>query len=207
MKYAAELIGTFFLVLTIGMVALEPGAGNFAGIAIGAVLLALVYAGRHISGAHYNPTITLSLVVRGRCTPAEILPYWIAQLIGAVLAAFATMYLKGGGAAAPMTIATVPALVAEFLFTFALAWVILNVATSKNTEGNSYFGIAIGLVVTAGVYAVGDISAAAFNPAVAIALATMGIVEASTLWIYMAACFSAAALAGIVFKVVNPDDA
>lgn len=207
MKYVAEFIGTFFLVFTIGMTVLDPGAGSFAPIAIGAVLMVMVYAGGHISGAHYNPAVTLAIVVRGRCSVGEMVPYWISQIVGAVVAAFLVMFLKGGGAPAAMTPPTVPSLLAEFLFTFALAWVVLNVATSKNNDGNSFYGLAIGFTVMAGAFAVGGISGGAFNPAVAIGITTMGIVGAGSIWIYLVACLAGGAVAGAVFKAVNADDA
>ena len=207
MKFVAEFIGTFFLVFTIGMVVLEPGAGALAPIAIGAVLMVMVYAGAHISGAHYNPAVTLALVVRGRCSVGEMIPYWISQIVGAVVAAFLVMFLKGGGAPVAMTPPTVPSLLAEFLFTFALAWVVLNVATSKNNEGNSFYGLAIGFTLMVGAFAVGGISGGAFNPAVAIGITTMGIVGIGSIWIYLVACLAGGAVAGAVFKAVNSDDA
>lgn len=207
MKYVAEFIGTFFLVFTIGMVVLEPGAGNLAPLAIGSALMVMVYACGHISGAHFNPAVTLAIVVRGRTPAGEMIAYWIAQIVGAVIAAFLVMFLKSGGAPVAMTPPTVPALLAEFLFTFALAWVVLNTATSKNTQGNSFYGLAIGFTVMTGAYAVGGISGGAFNPAVAIGITTMGIVGAGSIWIYLVACLAGGAVAGVAFKAVNADDA
>lgn len=202
-KLAVEAIDTFFLVLTIGLVVLQPGPGALAPLAIGAVLMAMVYAGGHVSGAHYNPAVTLAVLIRGLCTPAELGGYWAAQIAGAVLAALA---LGGLGVAAPGAAAT-PAvgasLLAEFLFTFALAYVVLNVATTKGTSGNSYYGLAIGLVVVAGAYAVGGISGGAFNPAVAVGITAMGIAAPAFIWVYLVAGLAGGATAALLFNALD----
>src|SRR6201993_1268715 len=113
----------------------------------------------------------------------------IFQVMGAVLAALVVKFLKGGAAVAPLQPATVPALLAEFLFTFALVYVVLNVATAKGSSGNSFYGLAIGFTVLAGAFAVGGISGGAFNPAVAIGATTMGLSPWSNIWIYLVAEF------------------
>jgi aquaporin Z len=143
-KYVTELIGTFFLVLTIGTTIIAGAAGVIPPLAIGAVLMVMVFAGGHVSGAHYNPAVTLGIWMRGRLVAKDILPYVLFQLIGALLAAVVVGYVKGGAAVKPMTFAVGPALVAEFLFTFALVYVILNATTAKATAGNSFYGLAIG---------------------------------------------------------------
>lgn len=204
-KYAYELIGTFFLVLTIGLVVVPGAAGALAPVAIGGVLAALVFMGGHASGAHYNPGVTLAIWLRGRLPAADILPYIGAQLIGAVLASLAVVYLAGPGT--PMVIESVPrALLGEALFTFALVFVVLNVATAKGTVGNSFYGIAIGLTVLAGAYAVGGLSGGAFNTAVAAGLAIMKLVPAEDIWIHVAANLGAGAAAGLAFKALQPQD-
>jgi aquaporin Z len=86
-KYIAEFIGTFFLVLTIGCTVIGAGTGVIAPLAIGAALMIMVYAGGHISGGHYNPAVTLGVLIRGKVNGADVLPYWIAQLLGAAVAA------------------------------------------------------------------------------------------------------------------------
>ncbi len=196
-KYAMELVGTFFLVFTIGCTVVGNGAGALAPLAIGAVLMVMVFAGGHISGAHYNPAITLGVWMRGKCETKDVAPYIISQLIGSVLAALAVKYLKAGAPVTPMTLATVPALLAEFLFTFALVFVVLNTATSKGTAGNSFYGLAIGFTVLAGAFAVGNISGGAFNPAVAVGITTMGLAAWPSIWIYWLAEFAAGAAAAL----------
>ncbi len=204
-KYLTEFIGTFFLVLTIGCTVIPGSAGVIPPLAIGAVLMVMVFAGGHISGAHYNPAVTLSVWMRGRCETKDLVPYWAAQIAGAAAAAGTAGYLVGPGT--PMTIESVPhALVAELLFTFALVWVVLNVATAKGTEGNSFYGLAIGMTVMTGAFAVGGISGGAFNPAVAIGIGIMKLVDLSQIWIHLVGTFAGAALAAVIFKVVNPDD-
>jgi aquaporin Z len=205
-KYATELIGTFFFVLTIGCTVIPGAAGVIAPLAIGSALMVMVYAGGHVSGAHYNPAVTLAVFLRGRCPLQDVVPYWVSQVVGAILAALVVGYLRGRPAGAPLMSGVGPALAAEFLFTFALAYVVLNTATAKGTAGNSNYGLAIGMTVMAAAFAVGDISGGAFNPAVAIGIATMGLVAWSSLWIYLVACFAGGAAAALVFKALNPND-
>jgi len=205
-KYAVELIGTFFLVLTIGLVVIEPGAGAFAPVAIGSVLMVMIYAGGHISGAHYNPAVTLAVWMRGRCSGNDVPGYMISQFAGAIIAAFAVFLIKGDVPVEVGVIATVPSLLAEFLFTFALCYVVLNVATSKKTDGNSFYGLAIGFTVLVGAYAVGSVSGGAFNPAVAVGVITMGLMDISSIWIFLVANFLGGIAAAIAFNALNPDD-
>ena len=205
-KYLTELIGTFFFVLTIGLTVIGAGAGVIPPLAIGAALMVMVFAGGHISGGHYNPAVTLAVFLRGRCEARDVVPYWTAQLVGALAAAVTVGYLRSGATVAAMIPPVGPAIVAELLFTFALAYVVLNVATSKGTAGNSFYGLAIGLTVMVGAFSVGDISGGAFNPAVALGLCAMGIVAWPSLWLYLAADFTGAALAAVVFRQLNPAD-
>jgi aquaporin Z len=205
-KYITEFIGTFFLVLTIGCAVVIGGAGVIAPLAIGSALMVMIYAGGHISGAHYNPAVTLGVWMRGRCATKDVVPYWVFQILGACLAALVLNYLKGTAEAKPMKLNVGPALVAEFLFSFALVFVVLNVATAKATSGNSFYGLAIGFTVLAGAFAVGSISGAAFNPAVAVAISVMGLSSWSNIWIYLVANFGGAAVAAATFKFLNPED-
>lgn len=203
-KYIAEFIGTFFLVLTIGCTVIGGGTAVIAPLAIGAALMVMIYAGGHISGAHYNPAVTLGVLIRGRLNAADALPYIVAQLAGAAAAAVAVKFLRAGIAVPPIAIKAGPALLAEFLFTFALVYVVLNAATAEGTSGNSFYGLAIGLTVMTGAFAVGDISGGAFNPAVAVAISMLGISSWSNLWIYLLANFAAGAVAAFVFNLINP---
>ena len=206
-KYLTEFIGTFFLVLTVGCTIYSGAQGVIPPLAIGAVLMAMVYAGGHISGAHYNPAITVAVYVRGRCPASDIVPYIGAQLAGAGLAAVSALALLGkpAGPGGPLRSVSA-ALLAEFLFTFALAWVVLNVATSNDNAGNSFYGLAIAMTVIAGAFAVGHISGGVFNPAVAISISIMGLAGWSNIWVYLLGTFGGAVVAAIAFKAVNPED-
>jgi aquaporin Z len=205
-KYATELIGTFFLVLTVGCTVVAGGAGVIPPLAIGAALMVMVFAGGHLSGAHYNPAVTLGVFLRGRCPGADVVPYMVAQVVGAGLAAGVVLYLRAGAAVSALAAAAGPALVAEFLFTFALVWVVLNTATAKATSGNSFYGLAIGMTVMVGAFAVGDISGGAFNPAVAVGASAMGLLPWSNLWLYLVAELLGGAAAALVFKALHPED-
>jgi aquaporin Z len=205
-KYLVEFIGTFFLVLTIGLAVLEPGAGAMAPVAIGCALMGMVYAGGHISGAHYNPAVTLAVWLRGRCPARDVTPYMGAQIIGGLVASFMVLFVKGPSAVPPARPDPVPALLVEFLYTFALCYVVLNVATSRNTVGNSFYGLAIGFTVTAGAYSAGAISGGAFNPAVAVGITVMGLSSLGSMWIFLLANFLGGALAAATFTFLNPED-
>jgi aquaporin Z len=202
-KAVVEGIGTFFLVLTIGMVVLEPGAGAFAPIAIGSILMVMIFAGGHVSGGHYNPAVSLGVFVRGRMSAPEMFAYWAAQLAGAALAMVAVRTLKGAVTVVPIAPAVGAAFLAEFLFTFALVYVVLNVATARKNDGNSHYGLAIGFTVMVGAYSVGAISGGAFNPAVAVGITMLGIVPAASLWIYLAANLLGGAAAGVLFNALD----
>ncbi len=206
MKYLVEFIGTFFLVTTIGSVVIEPGAGALAPLAIGSVLMVMIYAGGHVSGAHYNPAVTLAVFLRGKCPAKDVPGYMIAQVAGAAVAAGLVLFLKDSPKVEAMKPDVIKALVAEFLFTFALCYVVLNVATSKKTAGNSNYGLAIGFTVLSGAFAVGPISGGAFNPAVAVGITVLGLSSPANIWIFLVANFGAAAVAASVFKLINPDD-
>jgi len=163
--------------------------------------MVLVYAGGHLSGAHYNPAVTVALLLRGACERKLVLPYLAAQFSGALLAAGSVAILK----TKPLpTVApeVLPALLAEVLFTFLLIWVIINVATLKSTSGNNYFGFAIGGTVMTGAFTVGGISGAVFNPAVCAGLLALGVIPIGSAWIYLVANFGASFLTAFAAKAV-----
>ena len=167
-RYLTEFIGTFFLVLTVGLVVLS--GAPLGALAIGSVLMVMVYMGGHVSGGHYNPAVSLAAGFSGKLGKREVLPYWLSQLAGAVVAALAVQGILGRTfAPAPGPDASAFAtLLVELLFTFALCLVVLNTATHPKTKGNSYYGLAIGFTVLVGAIAGGPISGGAFNPAVGV---------------------------------------
>jgi aquaporin Z len=166
--------------------------------------MVMVFAGGHISGAHYNPAVTVGMLIRGKLNPADVVPYWIAQFVAAALAAVIVIKcLRAGAPVTPISPHVGPALLAEFLFTFALVYVVLNTATAEGTSGNSFYGLAIGMTVMTGAFAVGDISGGAFNPAVAFGICVLGISSWGNIWIYLLAEFAAAIVAAIIFQMIN----
>jgi aquaporin Z len=207
-KYVVELIGTFFLVFTVGAV-LYSGS-PFGPLAIGSALMIMVYAGGHISGGHFNPAVTIAALVRGRIVIGNAIGYWIAQIVGALIAAAIVRGVITPAAPVqalnPSGKALGAAVVGELLFTFALAYVVLNVATSKDHPTNSFYGLAIGFTVVVGAFAVGKISGGAFNPAVAIGAATMGLLAWPMIWLYLLVELVAGAIAGVAFRALNPGD-
>jgi aquaporin Z len=197
-KYLYEFIGTFFLVFTVGMtVSLGDNAAIVAPIAIASVLAVMIYAGGHLSGGHYNPAVSLAVFLRGKLSREDLVGYWLVQLLAGVVAAYITMYFIGTTEHSP-SMDMMKIFPAEFLFTFALCFVALNVAFSKATKGNSYFGFAIGFTVLVGAYAVGDISGAALNPAVALGVTIMNMAEWTNLWAYFVATLLAGAFAAYI---------
>ncbi len=206
-KYVVELIGTFFLVLTVGCTVLTGGTGMIPPLAIGSALMVMIYAGGHISGGHFNPAVTLGVTLRGGCTWADAPIYMAAQFFGGALAAITTCYLvHPDKAPVPMALNIGPQFLAEFLFTFALVWVVLNTATSKDTAGNSNYGLAIGFTVLTGAFAVGGISGGAFNPAVALGIAILHLTDIANIWLYLIANFAGGAVAAYLFKWASVND-
>ena len=204
-KLLTEFIGTFFLVFTIGLTAMA--ALPFGPLAIGAALTAMVYMGGRISGAHYNPAVSLAMLLRGKLANGDFVPYVVAQLLGSTAAA-ATVHLIVGKTFAPVPgdgVTAMSALLIEVLFTFALALVMLNVATHEGTGGNSHYGAAIGFTVLAGTLAGGPISGGAFNPAVGIGPtlinATLGTGSFDHLWLYLVGPLVGGVLAAAVFGI------
>jgi aquaporin Z len=237
-KYIVEFIGTFFLVLTVATTAVLLGASSpLTPLAIGSALMVMIYAGGHISGGHFNPSVTLGVWIRGRCDTKDVVPYIVAQLVGALIAVLAakTLYpeqfaaladvaAKATKAAADATAAgtAVPAakfasplsvILAEFLFTFALVYVVLNSATAKRNAGTGFYGLAIGFTVLTGAVAVGGVSGGAFNPAVAVGVSTLNSLLGTcaqlsfgTIWQHLVGELLAAGTAGLLFRALNTDD-
>ena len=199
-KIITEFIGTFFLVM---------GAALGGGLGAALALMIMIYAGGHISGAHYNPAVSLAVWIRGKSTLGDMLGYWMSQLAGGILAAVVVANLfgvEGTGTCVIPDDETIRGVAAEMLGTFALAYVVLNVATAKGTAGNSFYGIAIAGTVLAMATVIGKFSGGAYNPAVAVGLSIQKTFCWSQIWIYLAGEFAGAAVAAFIFKFNNPDD-
>jgi aquaporin Z len=204
-KYLTEFLGSFFFVLTIGLVA--TSGSPLAPLTIGFALMVVVYMGGHISGGHYNPAVTLAVYLRGKLPARDVAPYMLAQIAGAAVGAYLSyMLLDRTFAPVPGPLATtVTATMVEIVYTGLLALVVLNVATSPATEGNSYYGLAIGTTIVIAVYAGGPISGGAYNPAVAtgsiLVHAVAGDGNFGNLWIYLLGPFAGGALASVIYKL------
>lgn len=202
-KLVVEFIGTLIFVFAIGEALVN--AGPFAPLAIGTTLMVMVFAGGHISGGHFNPAVSTAAMVRGWLPSSDFVPYLVAQALGAVVAALIFLGIEdpveAGAFAGAGTM-----IVVEFLFTFALCWVVLHTATAAGTEGNSFYGLAIGFTVLVGAFAVGALSGGAFNPAVALGASIMGFFSWSDIWIYLLANFAGGIAAAWLFLYVNPPE-
>lgn len=208
-KYLTECIGTFFLALSITLSVLTDQA--LAPLAIGATLMVMVFMGGHISGGHYNPAVSLAAMLRGALASSELLPYWLSQVIGATIAVFLGNFMAGGAIdiAPGNGVNVFAALLVEIFYTFALALVVLNVATAKGTSGNSFYGLAIGFTIVVAAIAGGSISGGAFNPAVGIALSLSALADGiggGWIWLYIVGPLLGGALAAYVFKFQNKED-
>lgn len=208
-KLVAEFVGTFFLVLTIGLTTLIGSAS--APVAIAAVLTAMIYTTGHVSAAHFNPAITVAFWLRGTFPARGVGPYVLVQVAAAALAALVAFVVTGNVlVVAPAAQTSLGAFVVlEALFTFALALVILNVATAPGLAGNDHYGLSIGLVVLGGAYAAGPISGGAFNPAVALGPALVDLAvgdgrSVGALGVYLLSTVGGAALAVPVYFAMNP---
>jgi aquaporin Z len=202
-KLITELVGTFVFLTVI---AVSGSAGPLAPLAIGAALIAMVYMGGHVSGAHYNPAVSFGLFLRGVIPASTMAAYWATQLIAGILA-FGFGYLVSGhtpGIHPGAGVYWTSALAAEVVITAALVLVILNVAATKQTAGNSFYGLAIGLTVTAGAFTVGPISGGAFNPAVGVGATLEAALFVngswSDLWLYAVGPLAGAAIAAGIHR-------
>ncbi|MBS1626898.1 MAG: aquaporin [Bacteroidetes bacterium] len=205
-KYIVEFIGTFFLVFTVCMAG--STAGNFAPIAIGSALMIMIYAGGYISGAHYNPGVSVAVMIRGKLSSKDLIMYWIAQIAGGVAAAALAKYFfhYGDHATAIYLTSRKIALAAEAIGSFAIAFVVLNVATSSKTAGNSFYGLAIGFTVVAMAYTLGPITGGSFNAGVAVGGTVFGIFGANFLWVYLVGNILGGVVAGLIYNFLKPDD-
>jgi aquaporin Z len=211
-RLSAEFIGTFFLVLVVCMSTYSKVSADLQPVAIGLMLIGLIYANGYMSAAMFNPAVTLAFWLRGRIETKDALAYVAVQFIAGIAAASLTLALTMAKpivqpiAAPPQYFALIPAILSEVVGTFLMCWVILNVATSKTIEGNSFYGLAIGSTVAGLIYTLGSVSGSVFNPAVAVALDVAHIGNWSNLWIYLVGSFGGAAVAALAYRFINRDE-
>jgi aquaporin Z len=215
-KLTAEFIGTFFLYLIISLSAVAGFAGDLAPVAIGLGLTAIVFTSGFRSKAHFNPAVTAAFFITKNQPAKESLFYCIVVIAGAALAAIAALIIaptpfqaivdNGTGLHYSESFQLIPALLSEFLFTFALVWVILNVAVAKDNAGNGFYGIAIGFVVATGAFSVGSVSGASLNPAVNVGLLIHQVIDLKLFAIYSVIQVLAGLAASLVFVSIEPKD-
>jgi len=208
-RLLTEFVGTLLFLFSISAAVLS--GTPMAPLAIGAALMAVVYMGGHVSGGHYNPAVSLAVLIRGKMTAGDLLPYWVAQVLGALTGCFLASLATGKSFAVMPGegVATLGAVLVEVVFTFFLCLVVLNVATAKATAGNSYFGLAIGFTIVVAAFGGGPVSGGAFNPAVATGAAINSVIHgqgAGPLWMYWVGPLMGGVLAGGTFKLQNPGD-
>lgn len=207
-KYLVEFIGTFFLVFTVGSAVLLGGKGVIPAISIGFMLMVMVYAGGHVSGGHYNPAVSLAAAIRGALPTNQIIPYWISQVLGAVVASgLLNIFVMNPPYPECCEYNPIALILGEFLFTYALCYVVLQTATTKKLEGNSFYGLAIGSTVTVGAFAVGGIFCyGAFNPAVAVGLGVYQVTCWSCVLMTILANLVAAIAAAYTYRFVCSEE-
>lgn len=204
-KYLGEAIGTFFFVLSIGLAVKFGGA--MTALVVGTALAVLVYAGGHISGAHYNPAVTLGLATSGKLSWSQVIPYWISQLVGAIIAGLLVAWIIWGKlTTVTLDPSALKVIVVEFLYTFALVWVVHNVAATKANEGNSFYGWAIGFIVFVWAVTVGSISGWGFNPAVVIGSWFDGLFATSMIWQHLVWQLLGWIVAGLVYRGITTNN-
>lgn len=203
-KYLAEFIGTFFLVFTVDSVILYCKEDVIGAIAVGFILMVMVYASGRISGGHYNPAVSFACAIRGVLPYRQLLPYWIAQIAGALTASFTALPFMPAKVLPRIAYTPAELVIGEFLFTFVLCWVVLLTTTSDKTKGNSYYGLAIGATVTVGIFAIGGVLGyGTFNPAVSLSLYFIK----TGYWVFLTysvfASFAGSVVASKVFKLIS----
>jgi len=199
----AELVGTF--VFAFAVIGAVNSGSDLTPLAIGFVLMVMVYATGHISGAHLNPAVSVGVWARGALDVKGLIAYIVAQLVGAGLAGALSFAVWPLGKE-PQKIEIGPAFLVEALWTLVLVYVVLNVATSKDHPNNSFYGLAIGSTVFVGAVAVGGISGGGFNPAISLGLAITGHFAWSAYWLYFIAPIVGAAIAAVIFRALNTHD-
>ena len=202
-KYLVELIGAFFLMLVISMSVLTPGAGSSAPIAIGLLLMAMIFAGyRDRQWHYYNPALALAEGLANKLGLKLIGGYWLAQVVGALLAVPIILYFKRAPIPLP-DIGILPIALTEALFTFALSYAAIGLSQSKWGSLRVFVPVAVGAVVVASAYAIGAVSGAMLNPAITIAMMAVGLLPSKMVTVYLAAQLLAALAAWLVWRVTK----
>ena len=204
-----EFIGTLLLTYTVCITAVWGSSGGIhPGFLIATILMVMIYCLGHISGAHFNPTVTVSIWINGSFKRGDVFPYAVSQLVagvsGAILSGLTysrqNIQAKTEPESLLLNSEIHEVLLSEFAFTFALVYVILYVAFNEGTSGNHYYGVAIASVVLIGAILVGDVSMASFNPAVTISLISVGKLTITQSWMHLIPQLAAGPFAAWVYS-------
>jgi len=207
-KYVAEFVGTYLLVFTVGCNVLA-GTATWAATSIACILMVSIYALGGVSGANFNPAVSVALGLSNKLEWKEVGIYCVVQIIAGVCAglSYGALFFEVFNLEPQPGFGWWEAGLVEVLYTCMLCFVVLNVATASKNAGNQFYGLAIGFVIIAGGYAAGNISGGAFNPAVAfgidISSAGLGFGWG---FAYLAYELIGAAMAAGLFRVVRPDE-
>jgi MIP family channel proteins len=210
-RYAVEFIGTFGIVFApVALSASGHFAGGDAGLMAaawvsGLAVLAMIYALGHISAAHFNPAVTLGFAVAGRFPWRYVLPYWIAEFLGGIVAAglAALLFGSGHGAHIPASGPLSRAVGVEAVLTFFLMLVIISVATDKRVAG-AVPGLAIGLTVVFDVLIGGPVTGGSMNPARSLGPALFaGHGALAVYWVYVVGPALGAVVAARIYEAVR----
>ncbi|MBK7796838.1 MAG: aquaporin [Saprospiraceae bacterium] len=202
-KLIAELIGSFFICF-VACLCYNSNLGQVSGIVIGLALMGMIYAGGHVSGAHYNPAVTLAALIRGKISVAEVPGYILVQLVGALLAGLmVSTFFLGVAKSVDVGMKVPQMMMGEMLGSFAIVYVLFNVVGSKDTAGNSFYGMAVGLTQAAIIIAMGSIAVVALNPAIALSCVASGVIGFKDLWLYLVGELLGAVLAALYFVYIH----
>lgn len=206
-NYVMEFLGTFFFVLAIGLTE-DP-------IAFGVMLMAMVYIGAHISGAHYNPAVSLGVYLRGKLHSSLLAGYMMAQTAGAFIAAAFFNHLAGKfllpSPSADFALWEVG--VIEGLFAFVLVMVVLTVTSTSKLRNNDIYGVAIGFTLFAIALSGRMVSGGVYNPAIIVGSALFNALKGGemaftihALIAYVAGPLIGGAAASYAFEYLNPEE-
>mmetsp|Transcript_47498 Transcript_47498/g.146290 ORF Transcript_47498/g.146290 Transcript_47498/m.146290 type:complete len:495 (-) Transcript_47498:143-1627(-) len=212
--YVAEFLGTFVVVFTVGSCVLAPGNPVWNPTSIGCVLMVMVYVMGSISGGNLNPAVSVALALVGALRWSTAVAYSLVQLLGGLAAGFCCRALF-----APRAVQVEPgpgftrgyAMIAETIYTFMLCFVVCNCIVSKRSnpkdDRSQFYAPAVGFAVVSAGYAVGSVSGACVNPAVAIGLDVSAVGQATGLgWTWAFAELLGALLAAALYRLLRPED-
>ncbi|MCD6050613.1 MAG: Glycerol uptake facilitator or related permease [Verrucomicrobia bacterium] len=204
-KYLAEFFGVFFWMLTLGCVSINAGVGTIPAIGIGVMVAVMTMLMWHVSGAHLNPAVSVTMWRSGLLPGKELAPYIVFQFLGAGAAAAVIKVLKRTAVSGNLQSHPVAVFTAEFLFTLLLCYALLRLCRQREKLSPVASGMMIGAIITGGVFAMGTVSGALFNPATTLGSGMVGLLPFKSLILYWAAQVMAGFVAPYAYRGLNPD--